>query len=88
MIKDDSVLIKYNKIWNKTKKILNIKFHSMSVYDKTSMKVKIKEINSVVNTNFWGDKVPEEFVHYTCRAYISIESVMKIEQMNYPQVYL
>ena len=34
MIKDDSVLDKYNEIWSKFKKTLNTKFHSMPVYDK------------------------------------------------------
>ena len=29
---DDDVLVKHNDIWNKIKKILNIKFHGMSVY--------------------------------------------------------
>ena len=33
MIKDDSVLVKYNDIWNKIKKILNTKFYSMPAYD-------------------------------------------------------
>ena len=33
MIRNDSVLIKYNEIWNKIKKTLKIKFHSMLVYD-------------------------------------------------------
>ena len=33
IIEGDSVLTKYNEIWNKIKKTLNIKFHSMSVYD-------------------------------------------------------
>ena len=36
MIKDDSVLIKYNEIWNKIKKTLNIKFHSIPVYDENT----------------------------------------------------
>ena len=31
LIKDDDVLDKNTKIWNKIKKTLNIKFHSMSV---------------------------------------------------------
>ena len=31
MIKDDSVLVKYNEIWNKFKKTLNTKFHTMPV---------------------------------------------------------
>ena len=33
IIKDDSVLVKYNEIWNKIKKTLNIKFHSNFIYD-------------------------------------------------------
>ena len=42
MIQDDSVLIKYNEIWKNVKKRLNIKFHSMSVYDKKYIKTKVK----------------------------------------------
>ena len=34
MIKNDDVLDKYNEIWNKIKNTLNIKFHSIPVYDK------------------------------------------------------
>ena len=33
IIKDDDVLDKYNEIWEKIKGKLNIKFHSMSIYD-------------------------------------------------------
>ena len=46
VIKDDSVLDKYNEIWKKIKNTLNIKFHSMSVYDETYIKAKVKEFNS------------------------------------------
>ena len=53
MIEDDSVLIKYNEIWNKIKQIKGIKFHSNPVYDKKYIKAKVKEFNGVVNTNFW-----------------------------------
>ena len=35
MVKDDIVLDKYNKIWDKIKEKLNIKFHSIPVYDET-----------------------------------------------------
>ena len=38
MIKDDNILIKYNAIWNKIKKTLNIKFHSIPVYDEKYIK--------------------------------------------------
>ena len=36
MVKDDNVLDKYNKIWDKIKNKLNIKFHSIPVYDETT----------------------------------------------------
>ena len=35
MVKDDIVLDKYNKILDKIKEKLNIKFHSKPVYDGT-----------------------------------------------------
>ena len=37
---------------------------------------------------FRSDAVPKKGVHYTCIACISIDSIMKIERKNYPQVYL
>ena len=52
------------------------------------MKAKVKELDGVVNTSFWGNEVPKEGVHYTCIACASIDSVMKIVKKNYPQVYL
>ena len=56
MIEDDIVLVKCNEIWNKIKKTLNIKFHSMAVYDEKYINAKVREFNGVVNTNFWGIK--------------------------------
>ena len=37
---------------------------------------------------FLGDKVPKENEHYTWIACITIDSVMRMEKKNYPQVYL
>ena len=88
VIKDDYVLDKYNEIWDKIKETLNIKFHSMPVYDEKYIKVKVREFNGVIKTNFLGDKIPKENEHYTCIASITIDSVMKMEKKNYPQVYL
>ena len=58
MIQDDSALVKYNKIWNKIKTTLNIKFHSRPVYDGKYRKAKVNKFNGADNTNFSGDKVP------------------------------
>ena len=88
IIKDDSMLDKYNEIWDEIKETLNIKFHGMPVYDEKHIKVKVREFNGVIKTNFLGDKIPKENVHYTCIACITIDSVMKMENKNYLQVYL
>ena len=88
VIKDDEVLDKYNEIWDKIKGKLNIKFHSMPVYDEKYIKAKVREFNGVIKTNFLGDEIPKESMHYTCIACITIDSVMRMEKKNYLQVYL
>ena len=57
VIKDDDVLAKYIKIWNKIKKTLNIKLYSMLVYDKKNIRAKVREFNGMIKINFWGDEV-------------------------------
>ena len=42
----------------------------------------------MVKTNFLGGEIPEENMHYTRIACITIDSVMKTGKKNYPQVYL
>ena len=88
MIKDGNILDKYNEIWDKIKEKLSIKFHSMPVYDQTYIKAKVREFDGKIKTNFLGDEIPKENMHYTCIAFVTIDSVMKIERKNYPQVYL
>ena len=88
MIKDDHVWNKYNEILNKIKEKLNIKFHSMPVYDQKHIKANVREFDGVIKTNFLGNKTPNENKHYTCIACITIDSVMRVEKENYPQVYL
>ena len=60
----------------------------MPVYDEKYIKVEVKEFNGVIKTNFLGDEIPKENVHYTCIACTTIDSVMKMEKKNYPQIYL
>ena len=88
LTKDDNVLDKYNKIWNVIKNKLNMKFHSMSVSNKSYIKVKVREFDGKIKTNFLVNEVPKENMHYTCIACITIDSVMRINKKNYLQVYL
>ena len=60
----------------------------MLVYDENYIKAKLGEFNGAIKTNFLGDKIRKESMHYTCIACITIYSVMRMEKKNYPQVYL
>ena len=88
VIKDDDVLDEYNEIWDKIKEKLNIKFHSMPIYDGKYIKAKVRGLNVAIKTNFLGDEITKENVHYTWIACITINSVMRMEKKNYPQLYL
>ena len=87
-IKDSNILDKYNNIWDKIKELLSIKFHSKPVYDQTYVKVKVREFDGKIKTNFLGNKEPKENIPYTSTACITIDSVMEMDKKNYPQVYL
>ena len=88
MIKDNNVLDKYNKIWNLIENKIVIKFHSEPIYDQTYIKAKVREFDGVIKTNFLGNGAPKENMHYTCIAYITVDSVMKTDKKYFPQVYL
>ena len=42
----------------------------------------------MMKTNFLGNDIPKENMHYTCIACITIDSVLTIDKKNHPQVYL
>ena len=88
LIKDDGVWDKYDGIWYVIKDKLGIKFHSKPVYKQKYLKAKVREFDGVIKTNFLGNDMPKENMHYTCIACITIDSVMNIDKKNHPQVYL
>ena len=88
LIKDDEVWDKYNEIWDVIKDKLGINFHSEPVYEYKYLKAKVREFDGVIKTNFLGNDMPKENMHYTCIACITIDSVMKMDKRNHPQVYL
>ena len=88
VIKGDDLLDKYNEIWNKIKRTLSIKFDCMPVYDEKYIQAKVRESNGMIKINFLGDKILKENEHYSCTGSITIDSVMRMEKKNYPQVYL
>ena len=88
LIKDGEVWEKYKQIWNLIKNKLGIRFHSLLVHDKKYLKTKLKEYNGIIKTNFLGNGIPKENKHCSCIACITIDSVMRMDKKNYPQVYL
>ena len=82
LIKDDEVGKKFEQIWDVIKNKLGIKFHSKPIYEKIYLKAKVKEFDGVIKTNFLGNDMPKEKMHYTCIACITIDSVMKIDKKS------
>ena len=80
MIKDNEVWDKYDKIWDVIKDELGIKFHSEPVYEYKYFKTKVREFDGVIKTNFLGNDIPKQNMHYTCIASINIDSVMRIDK--------
>ena len=75
LINDDEVWDKCNKIWDVIKDKLGIKFHSKPVYEYKYLKAKVREFDGVIKTNFLGNDMPKENMHYTCIACITIDPV-------------
>ena len=88
LIEDESVYLKFTKIWNKIKKLLNVKFRNQPIHDDKYIKTKLKSFGETINTLFSNNKVPKEKNHYICIVAIYVDSVLKIEGKNHPQAYL
>ena len=56
--------------------------------DNLFLKAKVREFDGMIKTNFLVNNMPKENMHYTCIAYITIDSVLTIDKKNHPQVYL
>ena len=80
LIKDDEVWEEYEEISNKIKEKLNVKFHSKPVYDQKYLKAKVREFDGMIKTNFLGNELSKENLHYTCIASITINFVMRMDK--------
>lgn len=73
MIKDDTVLIKCNEIWDEIKGLLSIKLHSEPIYDDIYIKTKARSFNGEIYTIFLGSRIQKEGIHYTCIMVITLD---------------
>ena len=79
-IKDDEVWDKYDKIWDVIKNEPGINFDSEPVYEYRYLKAKVRKFDGVIKTNFLGNDMPKENMHYTFIACITIDSVLRIDK--------
>ena len=85
---DESVYLKYSKIWDGVKKLLKLKDSADPIRDKKYIVTKLKMFNGVNNTTFTDEEIPKERSHYACIAAIDVDSVLKVDKKVYPQAYL
>ena len=78
--KDEKVGEQYEQIWGVIKNKLGIKFHSEPIYKNEYLKTKVREYDGAIKTNFLGNDMPKENMHYTCIACITINSVMRMDK--------
>ena len=88
LMKNNEVWEKYEDIRNVIKNKRNIKFHSQPIYENKCLKAKVREFDGNMKTNILGNDLPKENTYYTCIACITIDSIIKMNKKNYPQVYL
>ena len=81
IVKDERVLVQYSEIWNKI-------IYDEPIYDDKYIKTKVKIFNGAVHTNFHDKNIPIENTHYVYLAVIIVDSIMRMDKKNYPQVYL
>ena len=89
-VNDNKLLKKYNKIWEKIRNLLSIKFDSEPVYGDNDkyIKTKIKMYGDRVNINFQGKKLPKENASFYFLSLIMLEPVIRANKKYYPQSLL
>ena len=69
-IKDDELLEKHNRIWNKLSNSVKKAFENEPVYKKKYLKIKIKPSDGKINKNFCDNEIPKEGSHCICLSLI------------------
>ena len=84
----------YIKYFDNGGKNMSFKIEDESVYLKyIEIWNKVKKslstrFHNLINTLFSGNEISKKRRHYICIAAICIDSVLKVDKKNYPQVYL
>ena len=84
------MLQKYNQIWQRVKKFLQIEFENKPIYgdDDKYPKTKLKIYAGSMIINFQSKRLPKEKAPWKCLSIIIIDSVIKAKKNYYPQTLL
>ena len=88
-VNNKQLLKNYNKIWEKTEKLMRIDFERKPVYgdDGKYIKTKIKIYADSIVTNFHNKNIPKEKSPCKCLSIIILDSVIKANRKYYPQTF-
>ena len=89
LVKDEKILKKYLKIWNKIKSLIKKELNSEPVYNDKYIKTKIKIYNDKVYTNFQHNKMPKDNEYCACLSVILLDSIfVNSNKEYYWQIFL
>ena len=77
MIKNDKLLEKHNKNWDKVSNSMKKALDNKPIFNEKYLKTKIKFYEKKINTNFHGGKVPKQSSQCICLSVILVDSVFK-----------
>ena len=87
LIEHNSLLGKYNTIWDKVSGDIKKEFDSKPVYNKNILKTKTKSHGDEV-TDFYDKEIPNLDSNNTCLAAITLDSALEKDVNFYSQVLL
>ena len=67
---------------------MGTEFDREPVYDKKYLKTKVKFYDGKVNKDFHGENIPKQGPHFMCLSIIVTDSICKMTNNFYPQVFL
>ena len=89
LVKDEKILNKYLKIWNKIKSLTKTELNSEPVYNNKYIKTKIKNYNHKVYTNFQHNKILKNNEYCVCLSVILLDSnFVNSNKEYYPRIFL
>ena len=77
-----------NEILEKVNKSIKKEFDSELICSEKYLKTKIKSYKGKINTSFHNNKIPKEGSQCICLSVILIDSIIRIDNEYYSQVFL